>query len=57
MRLSEIISEINKLPVNQQFVLIELLQKKLKENKLKVAADMLFHDYTNDSELIAFSKF
>lgn len=59
MGTSEIISEINKLPVNQRLTLIELTIKKIREeekkHQLSIAAEKLFHDYTNDPELTAFS--
>jgi len=59
MGTSEIISEINKLPVNQRLTLIELTIKKIREeekkHQLSIAAEKLFNDYTNDPELTAFS--
>lgn len=58
MGTSEIISEINKLPIGQRLALIELTIKKIREEEkkdsLSVAADRLYNDYLNDAELIAF---
>jgi hypothetical protein len=60
MGTSEIISEINKLPVSQRLTLIELTIKKIKEeekkNQLNIAAERLYNDYSNDPELTAFSS-
>ncbi|HEY4327914.1 MAG TPA: hypothetical protein VGN20_28280 [Mucilaginibacter sp.] len=60
MGTSEIISEINKLPVSQRLTLIELTIKKIREeekkDQLSVAAEMLFNDYSNDPELTAFTN-
>jgi len=59
MGTSEIITEINKLPVNQRLTLIELTIKKIREeekkHRLGIAAEKLFDDYINDPELTAFS--
>ena len=59
MGTSEIISEINKLPVNQRLTLIELTIKKIREeekkDRLSAAAEKLYDDYLNDAELTAFS--
>jgi hypothetical protein len=58
MGTSEIISEINKLPISQRLTLIELIIKKIKEedkkDQLNVAAEKLLNDYSNDPELTAF---
>jgi hypothetical protein len=60
MGTSEIISEINKLPVSQRLTLIELTIKKIREeekrHQLSAAAEMLFNDYSNDPELTAFTN-
>ncbi|MDB4920026.1 hypothetical protein [Mucilaginibacter sp.] len=60
MGTSEIISEINKLPVSQRLTLIELTIKNIKQEerkqKLSIAAKKLHDDYVNDPELVAFSN-
>ena len=60
MGTSEIISEINKLPVSQRLTLIELTIKNIREEerkqRLSIAAEKLHDDYVNDPELIAFSN-
>jgi hypothetical protein len=60
MGTSEIITEINKLPVSQRLTLIELTIKKIREeekkNRLKFAAEKLYDDYATDPELTAFSS-
>ena len=58
MGTSDIIVEINKLPVDQRYTaLIELAIKKINEEhnkrQLTVAADALYEDYKNDAELTA----
>jgi len=59
MGTSELISEINKLPVGQRLTLIELMTKKIKEeekkDQLSLAAERLFGDYSTDAELTAFT--
>ena len=59
MSTSEIISEINKLPVSQRLTLIELTIKNIREEerkqRLSAAAEKLYDDYINDPELTAFS--
>jgi len=60
MGTSEIISEINKLPVSQRLTLIELTIKKIREegkrNHLSIAAEKLYDDYSNNPELTVFSN-
>jgi len=60
MGTSEIITEINKLPVSQRLTLIELTIKKIREEEkkdhLKFAAEKLYSDYINDPELTIFSN-
>ena len=60
MGTSEIISEINKLPVNQRLAPIELTLKKIREDekkeRLSLAVDMVLNDYLNDKELTAFTS-
>ena len=59
MGTSEIITEINKLPVSQRLTLIELTIKKIREEEkkaqLSMAAEKLRNDYLNDPELTALS--
>jgi len=59
MGTSEIITEINKLPVSQRLTLIELTIKKIREEekkqKLIASAEILYNDYMNDPELTAFT--
>jgi hypothetical protein len=59
MGTSEIITEINKLPISQRLTLIELTIKKIREEekkkRLSIAADELYDDYMNDPELTAFT--
>jgi hypothetical protein len=59
MGTSEIITEINKLPVSQRLTLIELTIKNIREEekkqRLSAAAEKLYDDYANDLELTAFT--
>jgi hypothetical protein len=60
MGTSEIISEINKLPVSQRLTLIELTIKNIrqeeKKQRLSAAAELVLDDYLNDPELTAFTS-
>jgi hypothetical protein len=60
MRTSEIIKEIQKLPIQKRIIVIEKtihsLRKDEDTNQLKKAADGLYADYKTDKELIAFSN-
>jgi hypothetical protein len=60
MGTSEIILEINKLPISQRLTLIELTIKKIREeekkDQLSFAAEKLYNDYSSDPELTAFSN-
>lgn len=60
MGTSEIITEINKLPVGQRLALIELTIKKIREEekkeRLSMAAERLYDDYLNDPEFTIFSS-
>ena len=60
MGTSEIISEINKLPVSQRLTLIELTIKKIREDEKKkqltAAAELVLDDYLNDPELTVFTS-
>ena len=60
MRTSEIIKEIQRLPIQKRIFVIEKtihsLRKEEDTNQLKKAADNLYSDYKSDKELIAFSN-
>jgi hypothetical protein len=60
MGTSEIISEINKLPVSQRLTLIELTLKKIrqeeKKERMRAAAELLYNDYVTDPELTALTS-
>jgi len=60
MGTSEIILEINKLPVNQRLTLIELTIKKIREEEkreqLSMAAESLYEYYLSDKELTDFTS-
>jgi hypothetical protein len=60
MGTNEIIKEIKKLSVTERLIVIEKTLKTVKlesfENPLKKAADLLYSDYMNDKELIAFTS-
>jgi len=59
MRTTELIKEIEKLPVQKQIFVIERTLQSIRRNEensqMKKAAELLYHDYTKDSELTAFS--
>ncbi len=59
MRTTELIKEIEKLPVQKRIFVIERTLQSIRRNEensqMKKAAELLYHDYTNDSELTAFS--
>jgi len=60
MSTTEIINEINSLPVNKRLVIIEKALYSIRheetKNNLKEAADKLLNDYKSDKELTAFSE-
>ena len=60
MGTSEIISEINKLPVSQRLTLIELTIKNIRaeerRQKLRAGVEKMYDDYVNDPELTAFTS-
>jgi len=60
MGTSEIITEINKLPVSQRLTLIELTIKNIREEEKKqrrtAAVEKLYDDYVNDPDLTAFTS-
>jgi hypothetical protein len=60
MGTSEIISEINKLPVNERLAIIEAILRNIrtegKKQRLTEAADLMYNDYLTDPELTAFTR-
>jgi hypothetical protein len=61
MTATQIISEINKLPMSERFSIIENTLKNLriqskKRLDMKKASKLLLNDYLNDKELTAFSS-
>lgn len=60
MSTTDLIEEIQKLPVNQKFRVIEATLKFIKEdetnNQLTIAAEELYKDYIEDKELTAFTS-
>jgi hypothetical protein len=60
MRTSEIIKEIQRLPIQKRIFVIEKtihsLRKQEDTNQLKKAADSLYSDYKSDKELITFTN-
>jgi hypothetical protein len=60
MNASQIIKEIERLPLNKRMIIVERTIKSIRENKnkskLKIGADSLMADYVNDPELTLFSK-
>lgn len=60
MRTNELIKEIQKLPIQKRIFVIEKsihsLRKNEETNQLKNAADILYSDYENDKELVAFTN-
>lgn len=59
MRTTELIKEIEKLPVEKRIFVIEKtlqsIRKNDKNSQMKKAAEMLYADYTTDPELTVFS--
>jgi hypothetical protein len=60
MRTSEIIKEIQRLPIQKRIIVIEKtihsLRKHEDTNQLKKAASILYSDYKTDKELVAFTN-
>jgi hypothetical protein len=60
MRTSLIIKEIERLPIQKRMIVVEKTIKSIREADLrvhmKVAADKLYKDYMNDTELTAFKE-
>ena len=59
MRTTELIKEIEKLPVQKRIFVIEKTLQSIRKNEensqMKKAAEILYDDYTTDSELTVFS--
>ncbi|WP_162417730.1 hypothetical protein [Cyclobacterium roseum] len=59
MKTRDLIKEIQKLPVSEQFYIIErsmqLIRKQQDESQMKKAVDLLYEDYVADEELTAFT--
>jgi hypothetical protein len=60
METLDLIREINSLPLDKKFLIVEQTLKFIKKeelgHQLARAADALYEDYTNDAELTAFTK-
>lgn len=60
MRTSEIIKEIQRLPIQKRIIVIEKTIHSLRNhedtNQLKKAAAILYSDYKTDKELVAFTN-
>lgn len=60
MRTSEIIKEIQKLPIPKRFLIVEKTIHSIRtsedKNLMKKAAEVLYTDYKTDNELTAFSS-
>ena len=60
MRTSQIIKEIERLPIQKKMIVVEKTIKSIREADLKVqmkvASDKLYEDYKNDTELTAFKE-
>lgn len=60
MRTKEIIKEIQRLPISKRIYVVEKtihsIRKQEDKNAMEKAAEFLFPDYKNDTELIAFTN-
>jgi hypothetical protein len=60
MQTTDLIKEIQRLPLNKRFYVVEETIKSIKKeemsHQLEVAAEELFDDYTNDKELTTFTS-
>ncbi|MFT4846131.1 MAG: hypothetical protein ACJAZC_000897 [Cryomorphaceae bacterium] len=60
MGTNELISEIQRLPINKRMMVVELILKSIRQGELKKqmesAVDTLMDDYHSDKELTAFTK-
>ena len=61
MQASEIIQEIQRLPLTKKFYVVEetlkSIQKEEMHHQLALAADALYDDYATDKELTAFTRY
>lgn len=55
MSTSEIIKEIEKLPLSKRMYIIEKAMSSIKKQSLEQAAELLYKDYESDKELTAFT--
>ena len=60
MKTTELIKEIQKLPVRKRIYVIErtirLLRKQEEANQMEIAAEALYEDYKDNKELTAFTN-
>ena len=60
MKTTELIKEIQKLPVRKRIYVMErairLLRKQEEANQMEIAAESLYEDYKNNKELTAFTN-
>lgn len=60
MQTTDIIQEIQRLPLDKKFYIVEELIKSIKKEemrrKMELAVNELVYDYTNDKELTAFTE-
>lgn len=59
MQTKELIKEIQQLPLNKRFLVVEETIKSIKREEIgqqmEKAVDVLYNDYTDDKELTAFT--
>jgi hypothetical protein len=59
MQTKELIKEIQQLPLNKRFLVVEETIKSIKReeigHQMEKAVDVLYNDYTHDKELTAFT--
>ena len=59
MQTAQLMQEIFKLPLDKKFFVVEQTLKSIKldegNKRLTMAAEALYHDYTNDKELTSFT--
>lgn len=60
MQTTELIKEIQRLPISKRFQIVEETIKSIKKdevkNQMEFAANALYDDYVNDQELTAFQS-
>ncbi len=60
MKTTELIKEIQKLPIRKRIYVIErtirLLRKQEEANQMEIAAEALYEDYKDNKELTAFTN-